>query len=365
MKAPEVRVGAPALESFLIEVFRRVGLDEGDARVCAESLVQTNLWGKDSHGVLRAPHYVRRLQSGALNPRPSITTIHGGAALEVLDGDDGPGHVVGRAAMLRAIAMAAEEGVGVVGVRRSSHFGAAAIYARLAADRDMIGIALTNSAAKIIAPGGAQPITGSNPIAVAAPSYGAFPFVLDVSLSALAGGQLLLAAQRGEKIPADVATDAQGQPTDDPAVAFAGYWLPMAGHKGLGLSYAVDILSGLITGAAFGLSMKSQYSDSTEPSGTGHLMMALNLGAIIDRQEFRERMSVFLYSIKSSPMRDDTAAMMVPGERAYHTEQERLSSGIPLPGTLYEELLSLGEDLGLSRGQLPVPLHLGEGPRAD
>lgn len=347
-----VMVRAEVLRLLLANLFEKVGLSNDDAMFCAECLVRTSLWGKDSHGVMRTSHYVRRLLSGAVNPRPRINVVRGKAALSTLDGDNGPGFVVGRAAMQRAIALARKHSVGVVGARRSSHFGAAAIYARLAADVGMVGVAMTNSVAKIVAPGGARPITGSNPIAVAVPSYGEFPFVLDVSMSAIAGGKLLLASQRGERIAPGLATDSEGRPTDDPDEAFAGLWLPMAGIKGLGLSYAIDVLSGVITGASFGLAMKSQYADAREPSGTGHFMIAINARAIIDPDDLRARMSEFMCSIKSSPMRDEAADMMVPGERAYLTERERMATGIPLSREVLAELYALAEELGVSASGL-------------
>jgi L-2-hydroxycarboxylate dehydrogenase (NAD+) len=342
---PDVRIDAPALTAYLTALLGRTGMSDDGAAFMAGCLVQSSLWGKDSHGVLRAPHYVERLLSGALNPRPAIETASGVGGLEVLDGDNGPGFLVARAAMLRAVALAQSNGVGAVGARRSSHFGAAAIYARLASDAGMVGIAMTNSAAKIVAPGGARPITGSNPIAIAVPSRDEHPFVLDISMAALGGGTLLLAAERGEKIDAGLATDKSGHPTEDPAAAFAGFWLPMAGIKGLGLSYAVDLLSGVLTGAAFGLGMKSQYAQAGSPSGTGHFMIALNVDAIMDREEFHERVADFFSGIKSSPMQDSEAEMLVPGERAHRTAEDRMATGLPVSAGLYAQLLTLGEKL--------------------
>lgn len=344
-----IRVDADALLAHVTALFTGAGVGGEDARFWAECLVQTSLWGKDSHGVMRVPHYLERLRAGALNPRPAPEIVRGAGALEVMDADNGPGHLAGRDAMLRAVALAEVHNVGAVGVVRSNHFGAAAVFARLAADRGMIGIAMTNSVPKVVAPGGAKAITGSNPIAVAVPTFGHFPFMLDMSLSAVAGGRLLLAARNKERIPTDWATDAEGRPTDDPATGFAGLWLPLGGVKGLGLSYVVDILSGLITGGAFGLGLKSQYSNPTEPSGTGHMMIAMNVEAIMDRDELGIRMAEFCSAIKSSPMRDGSLEMLIPGERAYRTAEERRLNGILLSPDLYEELSALGADLGLTR----------------
>jgi L-2-hydroxycarboxylate dehydrogenase (NAD+) len=207
---------------------------------------------------------------------------------------------------------------------------------------------MTNSTPKLVAPGGSRAISGNNPVAIGVPSHGEFPFLLDMSPAAVAGGKLLLAGQKGEKIPLGTALDAQGQPTDDPGAAFAGLWLPIGGAKGLGLSYAIDLLCGLITGGSFGLGMKSQFSQASEPSGTGHMMIALRLDTVIAQDELQRRMEEFAASVKASPMRDPSAEMLVPGEAAHRTEVERRANGIPLPGSVYEELRSVGDSLGVS-----------------
>ncbi len=347
MSEDEIQVDAAVLKAYVAALYGRVGMAAADAEYCAECLVQTELWGKSSHGVMRVPHYLARIRSGAVNPRPATRLLRGNGAFQVMDGDNGQGFLVGRDAMSHAVALAGEHGAGVVGVVHSSHFGAAGLYARLAVDRGMAGIVMTNTAPKVVAPGGTRPITGSNPIAIGVPSYGEFPFLLDLSLSTVAGGKLLLARERGEKIPLGWAVDEDGEPTDDPATAFAGYWLPAGGVKGLGLSYAVDVLCGVITGAAFGLGMHSQYGQADEPSGTGHLMIALRLEAIIDRDELRERMGAFIAAIKTSPLRDDAAEMLVPGESADRCRRARLRGGIPLPAGLHRELLALGRELAV------------------
>jgi LDH2 family malate/lactate/ureidoglycolate dehydrogenase len=351
----DVLVRPEDLEAFAEELFLRAGLPATDAAFCARCLVDTNLWGIDSHGVLRLPAYIRRLRNGAINPRSRPHQLRGSQGLEVLDGDDGIGFVVGRDAMLRAIELAEVHNVGVVGAIRSNHFGAAALYARLAAERGMVGIAMTNVIPNIVAPGGSKPVTGNNPIAIAIPTYGDFPFVLDISLSAVAGGKLLLASKKREKIPLDWATDKDGRPTDDPDKAFAGFLLPMGGFKGLGLSYAVDILCGLITGGVFGDQMKGMYTHPEDPSLTGHLMMAINLSAIITPEEMKARMASFYARIKASPMLDPKAEMFLPGEIEHLTAQTRRANGLPLPPQLHEELLALGRELGASRTLTPAP----------
>ncbi len=187
--------------------------------------------------------------------------------------------------------LAEQHGVSAVGVMRSNHFGAAALYAQMATQRGLIGIVMTNVIPNMVAPGGSRPITGNNPIAIGIPTFAEFPFMLDISLSNVAGGKLLLASKKGEKIPLDWATDRNGRPTDDPDEAFAGFLLPVGGHKGLGLSYVVDILSGLITGGVFQYDIKSMYKQKEDPSLTCHFMIVINPLALMSREEMQARMA--------------------------------------------------------------------------
>ncbi len=344
----ETLVRPDSLEEFVTEIFSSAGMDKDEAAFCAEGLVKSNLWGIDSHGVLRTEVYARRLLSGAMNPRPQIKTLRGALGLEVLDGDDGPGFLAGRAAMERAIELAEEFNVGVVGAIRSNHFGAAAIYSRLAVEKGLVGIAMTNVVPNMVAPGGSRPVVGNNPLTLAFPTFGEFPFVLDIAMSSVAGGKILLASKKGEKIPEDWATDSDGHPTDDPEKAFEGFLLPVGGYKGLGLAYAVELLCGVMTGGVFLDQMKGMYKYPDDPSLTSHLMIAINPLALLSESELQNRMAAFSHAIKESPMWDETKEMLIPGEIEHQMALERQKKGIPLPTSLFEELQALGAELGVT-----------------
>jgi LDH2 family malate/lactate/ureidoglycolate dehydrogenase len=345
----EVLVRHDQLEGFLQALFEHAGMLPEDAAYHSHALVLSNLWGIDSHGVLRAPIYLQRLRSRAINPQPQVKPLRGSRGLLVLDGDDGPGFIVGRDAMHKAIELAQDYNIGMVSVVRSNHFGAAALYARIAAERGMIGIAMTSVGPNIVAPGGSRPIIGNNPIAIAIPTYQEFDFCLDMSLSAVAGGKLLLASKKGEKIPLDWATDKEGRPTDDPDIAFAGFLLPMGGFKGLGLAYVVEILCGVINGGAFGEDILSMYKQSDQPSHTGHMMLAVNLDAIISRDDMAEFMGAYFRRIKQSPMWDPQSQMYLPGELEHHKALQRRHEGVPLPANLYQELLTIAAQAGIEK----------------
>lgn len=343
----EIIVDHKVLQNYIAALFQHNGMTEEDAAFTARSLVDTNLWGVDSHGVLRAPIYLQRLKNGAVNPRPDVKIVKSAITMEVIDGDNGSGQVVGRDAMQRAIMLAQQYNIGMVMVSMSNHYGAAAIYARMAAEQGMLGLSMTNVVRNVAAPGGSKPVIGNNPFAVAIPTFGEFPFVLDLSLSAVAGGKLLLASQKGEKIPLDWATDTEGRPTDDPNKGFKGFLLPMGGHKGLGLAYVVEILSGVLSGGVFLEAMKGMYKYPDDPSLTSHMMAAVNIKAIMDEEEIKDKLGQFVQQVKSSPMWDSNREMMIPGEIEYRSMVHRKAHGIPLPVSLYEELVSLGEELGV------------------
>lgn len=342
-----VNVSAESLEVFVSHVFQKAGCDESGAADMAQCLVQTNLWGIDSHGVLRVAKYLDRLRSGGMNPTPEIRTLQAGDGLEVLDADNGSGYIAGRAAMTRAIELAKKQNIAAVGIINSNHCGATSLYARMALEHDMIGIAMSNVAPNMVMTGGSRPITGNNPIAVAVPTFGDFPFVLDISLSAVAGGKLLVAAKNGEQIPFGWATDSEGRPTNDPKAGFDGFLLPLGGHKGFGLSLLVDILCGVITGGSFQHQLKSMYRYPNDPSNTAHLMIVMNPLALLGKEQLKQRMSDFTKTIKESPMWDPEGEMLLPGEIEYRNEQQRIQGGIPIPAALFDELATIGNELKL------------------
>lgn len=335
------------MTTFAKELFEKAGLGKEAAEFHAKSLVQTNYWGIDSHGVIRIPAYFKRMKNGAINTNPDIRVVRGEQNMEVLDADAAAGFIGARAGMQRAIDNARKVGIAACGVMNSNHFGAGALYARMAAEQGMVGIAMTNVKPLIVAPGASVPVTGNNPIAFAIPTYDEFPFVLDISLSVVAGGKLTLAIKKKEKIPMDWATDKEGRPTDDPQKAFDGYLLPVGGHKGLGLAYVVDILSGIITGGVFSREIKSMYANPEDPSLTGHFFIALDISKLIPKEMMQERMKQFKDNLKSTPMWQEGAEMLLPGELEYRKEQERRKTGIPVPITTYEELMEIAKEYGI------------------
>lgn len=341
MSENTVRVTAESAKSFIEELFVVAGISDDDASFHADALVKSNLWGIDSHGIIRVPAYFNRMLNGAINTRPEIKKVRGEGALQVLDADRASGFIGARAGMQKAIDLAKTNQIAAVGVVNSNHFGAGALYARMAAEQGMVGICMTNVLPLIVAPGARKPVVGNNPLAIAIPTYGDFPFCLDMSMSKVAGGKLTLAIKKGVKIPMDWATDSEGNPTDDPAKAFNGFLLPMGDFKGLGLAYFVDIMAGLVTGGVFAQEMKSMYTNPTETSLTGHFMIAINIAAIIGKDEMKSRMERYYQQLKQTPMLDPSQELYLPGEIEYRRLVEREKSGLPIPIKTIEELQTI------------------------
>jgi LDH2 family malate/lactate/ureidoglycolate dehydrogenase len=341
---------------FLTNLYVAAGLTDTDASYTAECMVQTNLWGVDSHGVLRTPIYVKRVRNGAITAKPTFTTVAGGddKALEVVDGDAGIGYVVAREGMRRAIDKAKRFGAGTVLARNSNHFGAAALFARMAADEGMIGVAATNVMPNIGMKGNKKPSTGNNPIAMAAPLNEDYPFCLDISMSNVAGGKLLLASKKGDKIPKDWAVTAEGEETDDPDLGFKGFLLPVGAHKGFGMSLFIDIISGVASGGAFSRQIKSMYKSDEDPSLTCHIFYALDPACIMPADEFAERMAAWADEVRATPMTSEGATQIIPGQLEYETEQRRLAEGLPLPSELVEDLKGLAAEAGIDFDLEPV-----------
>lgn len=353
-----VIVRAVRLRRFAEEALERAGLSRKDAALVADSLVEANLRGVDSHGVGRLfPAYIQKLRSGQVNPRPRLRVLRDRGATALLDGDDGMGQVVAAAAMDLAIRKARRAGIAVVGVRRSSHCGAAAYFAMRALGHGMIGIAMTSGTSNAMAPwGGRTALLSNNPVAVAIPASRRLPVVLDMAMSVVARGKIVLAAKAGRPIPLDWALRANGEPTTNPAEALAGLLRPIGDYKGAGLALVVGVLTAILTGGAFGREILGFYENMREPHNTGHLMLAIRIAHFMPLTAFHRRMDAAVDELKSSkPVRGATA-ILLPGEPEFLTARRRRREGIPVPAALAAELDALGASLG-------IPTRLGPRPR--
>jgi len=342
----ETRIQRKELTRFIDSIFLKAGVSRVHAGILAQKIVDTNLYGVDSHGVLRVPVYTRRIIKGVMNNLPKFRLLKDQGFLGILDGDNAPGILAANAGMHCAIKKAKKSGLGICGVVKSNHFGAAGVFARLASDNNLVGIALTNVAPLMSMPGAKGPIIGNNPFAIAVPAR-EFPLVLDISLSQVALGKILMAQKKGEAIPSDWAVDLDGNPTTDPVKAAEGYLLPLGAHKGFGLALMVDLFCGLLTGGAFLQDLKGMYKFPNDPSLTAHLFIAYDPGMILTESEYQERIDLFVKTIKNTPTAPGVPQVILPGEIEFRSWKERIEKGIPLQETLIVELNSLASELGV------------------
>ncbi len=342
-----VTIRAEELMGWLPAVFETHGLPGPDARTAAWALVRASLRGVDSHGVARVPMYCERLRRGVANPIPEITVARVAPAAVLVDGDDGLGLVVGPRAMDEAIAIARENGIGLAGVKRSGHYGMAALYILQAIEAGCAALAFTNASPALPVWGGRTPFLGTSPFAAGAPAGAAPPFVLDMACSTVARGKLKFAAQRGEPIPEGLALDRQGRPTTDGAEAFKGVVLPMGGVKGAGLSMLMEILSGVFTGAAFGGEVRNPFTGLEGPQGTGHFFLALKADLFMRRKDFENRMQTLRERVKTQPRAEGFPEILMPGEPEARIEEERRIKGIPLTPDVLASLQSESERAGV------------------
>ena len=334
----------------LLDVASRVlvtcGVPADDARLVADSLVRADLWGHQSHGVLRLPWYVDRIRSGTVRPVTDPEIVVDTGAVAVLDGRDGVGQVLAARAADEAVARAGRYGVAAVGVRNSNHFGTAAYFTRMAARAGCIGMLSTNSSPAMAPWGGREKAVGSNPWSLATPAGHGRIGVMDVSNTVVARGKVYLARQHGTPIPEDWAISAEGRPPTDPDEALAGTILPMAGHKGYVISVMMDILSGVLTGSGFGSQVAGPYQSSRR-SLAGHLFLALDVSAFMSAEEYSARVSELFAELKSVPLAAGAEEIFYPGELEDRAEAKGLADGVDLPEQTVADLVRVAEQVGV------------------
>jgi L-2-hydroxycarboxylate dehydrogenase (NAD+) len=347
-KKDDIKMASSQLHDFIREIFFHNGLSEEHAETASYALVKANLRGVDSHGVARVPMYCERLRLGVANPQPKIEVARVAPAAALVDGDNGLGLIVGKKGMAEAINIAREFGIGLVGVRRSGHYGMAALYILQAIEAGCVGLAFTNASAALPVWGGRNKFLGTNPFAAGAPTGGKSSFVLDMACSIMARGKLKFAAQRGEPIPEGLALDKNGLPTTDGKEAFEGVVLPFGGVKGAGLSMLMDILSGVLTGAAFGGEVRNPFTGLEGPQGTGHFFIALKADLFISLDAFEQRMQTLTQRVKTQPLAEGFEEIQIPGEPEQRMEVARLKNGIPLTPDVLNALKSEAYLAGVS-----------------
>ena len=336
---------AANLHNFLREVFSTLEMTKIDAEWISETLVQAELKGVSSHGVIRMPQYTKRLELSLANPKPNITILKDAGPLALLDGDNGMGQIVSRDAMQNCIQRAKKHNVGIVFVKESNHFGAAGTYTIQAAREGMIGICTTTTIPIMAPTGGKEAKIGNNPISIAFPSEPLM--VLDMALSNVARGYIIEAARAGKTIPDSWGKDSRGQATTDPNEVLKSSLLSsIAGHKGSGLSIAIDAMLASISGSRNSSEIIG-INDFSGKSGVTHLFIAINIESLIPVKDFSMAASVFLQILRNTDKAEGIERIYMPGEIEDELEEKRKKDGFTLSKERIEELDEIANRLNI------------------
>lgn len=345
-------VDAQQLLEFATAVYAGQGVPEADARLIADTLVQADLWGHQSHGVLRLGWYLDRLRNKVMKPLTTPEFVVDAGGIAVIDGHDGVGHVLTKLATEEAIRRAKVHGIAAVGVRMSNHFGTCMYYTLMGARAGCV-MMLTSNGGPAMAPwGGRKKIIGTNPWSIAAPAGRHAPFVVDMANTGVARGKIYLARNKRQPIPEGWAINADGAPTTDPQEAIDGIILPMAGHKGYAIAAMVDMMSGVLTGSGFLSAVHSPYK-TAEKSNCGHFMMAVNIEAMQPLAAFNARMEQFIAEIKAVPLAQGCDEVFYPGEMEARNDVRNRRQGLQLPDDTIADLQRIAGETGL-QSLLPI-----------
>src|SRR3954469_15223989 len=348
-QAVSARVSIGAIRSLIEDALATAGLPRPDATVCARLMGEADLTGADAHGVFRLPQYVRRLKAGGFNPKPNITVERSAPATALVDGDNAMGHLVMSRAAETATAIARETGVSWVGVRRSNHAGPAGLYAEMPAAAGMIGIyAAVANANHMAVWGGADPLLGTNPLAIGVPS-GAGPLVLDMATTVVSYGTVKNYALQGKPMEKGwMVNTATGEDIVDAKRAAEGLLLPIGGYKGSGLAVMLGFLAGPLNGAVFGRDVIDFNADDASETNTGHFIIALDVARFTPLQEFCAEVDRHLRDLRNSRRLPGVDEIRMPGERRLACRDDRRRNGVPLAPALVAQLDKLAADLSIN-----------------
>jgi LDH2 family malate/lactate/ureidoglycolate dehydrogenase len=333
------------LHKFIVDALTHVDVLPDHADVTAARLLEADLRGRDGHGIIRLPLYIRRIEAGGLNLRPQVTLQRESPVSALVEGDNGLGQVVMTEAAETAVAKARESGIGWVGTVHSNHAGAAGVYTAMAVRQGLIAIYMAVASANVMPPwGGRERLLGTNPISIAIPGGESGGFELDIATTVASHGTIKVLAQRGDEMPEGWVVDTEGQPITDPKRADEGFLVPIGGYKGSGLNLAIGLLAGVLNGAAFGSDVIDHRVVPDRAANTGQAIIVLRPDLFRDLDEFTADVERHLDEMRAAGDKD---AVHIPGDGAAALEERNRRDGLMVPETLLVELRALSSRLDL------------------
>lgn len=344
--AGAVSVPTGTLRRFGEELVTAAGVPQPEAGALVEALIWCDVRGHQTQGFYLLPVLLKRLRLGLLRSPSGMEWRQTGPSTGIVDARHGFGQIAGRLAMDNAIRLARDTGAGIVAVKDSNHFGAAGYYAARAAEQGFLGFCYSNSMPKVAPHGGRYRLLGTNPFAFSCPRRSGSPVIIDLATGASAGSLVSHARRMGLPLPADIALDRAGNPTTDPyEVDAGGCLLPAAGAKGYCLGLLVEILSGVLTGAAVAPDVGSLFGNLDRHVRCGHMCMAFDITRFLPLEEFTERLDGLLTVLRAVAPREGFEAVRIPGDARSDSVGQLARDGIPLQDYLVRALSDIASEL--------------------
>jgi len=328
------------IKKIVNDIFINFGLSSNHALICTNALINAELVGAPSHGLSRLKMYCDRISKKVINPKPKIKIKNISQSIAHVDANNSIGFVAADIAIKTAISNAKKTGIGLVAVKNSGHYGLSGYYAEQAVKKNLMVLVFTNAPPAVAPHGALKSLFGTNPICFGTPTGSKIPFILDTSISMINRGKIRVAAREGGKIPEGVALDKFGKPTTDPKKALEGVQLPIAGFRGSGLAWMVDILSGVLTGGNHAGRVKDPFTDFSGPQNIGHLFFVMKPNLFVGNS-FNKRIKNNIKTIKKLPKIKGVKEILYPGQSKYNRYKDNLKKEIKITKNVLEDLNSL------------------------
>ena len=327
------------LEKILIKIFMNHKLNKDHAKISSQALINAELVGAYGHGLSRLKMYCNRIKKKLINPKPKIKVKKISNSISLIDANNSIGFVSADIGIKKAISNAKKTGIGMVGIKNSGHYGLSGYYAEQAVKQNLITMIYTNAPPAIAPHGSLKSLFGTNPICFGCPSGSKIPFILDTSISMINRGKIRVAAANNEKIPDGVALDKYGKPTTNAKQALQGVQLPIAGFRGSGLAWMVDILSGVLTGSNHAGKVKDPFDDFSGPQNIGHLIITFKSNLFV--RNFNNRIKNNIQIIKRLPKIKGIKKILYPGENKFYRFKKNIKNEIKINNNIAKDIKKL------------------------
>ena len=328
------------LKKLLIKIFTKYKLSTSHARICADALVNAELVGAPGHGLSRLKMYCDRINKKVINPKPKIKIKKLSSSITQIDANNSIGFIAADIGIKKAIEHAKKTGIGLVGVKKSNHYGLSSFYAEQAVKKNLMVWCFTNAPPALAPYGAKKALFGTNPICFGTPTGSKTPFILDMSTSIINRGKIRRAQKLGLKIPYGVAMNKSGKITTNANQAILGTQLPIAEFKGSGLAWMIDILSGVLTGSSHGGKTRDPFDDFSGPQNMGHLFLTINPKIFIGKNYLKE-IKKNIKLVKKLPKAKGFKDILYPGERKNFTYKKNVKRDIAVPSKILQEMKEL------------------------